>query len=259
MKAKNNNPESRVFTLIELLVVIAIISILASMLLPALSTAKEKGRQVTCTSNLKSIGTALMMYLDDYDYYLPGYSWSGSHHADLFPYMGGTGQYSSFHSNSQNWKYFTCPSEHGQRMITGNGFGTDPGDYVSIAVGNSYAATVSAYNEANYQTKTVWGGVVPYTNCPSTLSKRYTTVSDQSVLYFDSACTAYVVLGGSIPNYLIPKKGVGCRSYSSEPTNYNYADGASFYHNGNSNFLYKDGSVQSHRLKTQWNNDWQLE
>jgi prepilin-type N-terminal cleavage/methylation domain-containing protein len=54
------------FTLVEILTVVAIIAVLAGLLMPGLAAARERARQSVCTSNLRQVGHAVMMYLDDY-------------------------------------------------------------------------------------------------------------------------------------------------------------------------------------------------
>ena len=61
----------RSFTLIELLVVITIIAILAAMMMPTLQKARESGKRVVCMSNLRQMHHTLLLYVQDYNGYMP--------------------------------------------------------------------------------------------------------------------------------------------------------------------------------------------
>ncbi|MBC7807430.1 MAG: DUF1559 domain-containing protein [Akkermansiaceae bacterium] len=129
----SGNHHTHAFTLIELLVVIAIIAILAAILFPVFAQAREKARQSACLSNTKQLGTALLLYVSDYDGAYPYASTKEAitpkvRWADrLFPYTKNTG-------------IFLCPSS--------------PDDQASKGFVHDWNTTTGAYNTPTLR----WGG-----------------------------------------------------------------------------------------------------
>lgn len=153
------------FTLIELLVVIAIIAILAAILFPVFSMAREKARQTSCLSNQKQLGTAILMYIQDYDEAMPlAYGavnglWQSLRYIPV-PYNWVPGQsqaqYDSnncFWANStyaytKNYQLLACPSA-GNARITG----TYPASSIApVPVTYSYNGDLHGYSDAGINT-----------------------------------------------------------------------------------------------------------
>ncbi|NCO36758.1 MAG: hypothetical protein AUJ92_19460 [Armatimonadetes bacterium CG2_30_59_28] len=259
-------PPRRGFTLIEMLIVIAIMAILAAILFPVFAKAREKARQAACSSNLKQIGLAVMMYISDYDQVLPDpnpwyYMDTGSCVVESL-----TGKCSGRENSWQaviqpylkNKQILVCPSAS-EFAPTGNNDETCNGDTPAAGCnGTGYAYNGSYYGGApkldGAPGEVVCNAKCRSNNCPQGVGGYRTMDADvvnpsETLLAADSPPNGRYVMGDRWDT--IERSGFSTGA-GADP----FVMGNIYYpqlrHNGGFNVLYCDGHVKWNKKRLPW-------
>lgn len=208
------------FTLIELLVVIAIIAILAAILFPVFARARESARRASCLSNMKQIGTGMMMYTQDYDSGYP-LSWAcldtaascpagaletdTSKPAGIFTSRGnngGSGNYKTWmdliYPYTKSVQIFVCPSSTTPANTPNYGYSVAFSGYGPFTT--RFGGTTPAYTPINMAAVTRPAEVISvveyssqfgYTTGPWNMSFAHTPSSDAVTPHLDGGIAAY--------------------------------------------------------------------
>jgi prepilin-type N-terminal cleavage/methylation domain-containing protein/prepilin-type processing-associated H-X9-DG protein len=140
----------RAFTLIELLVVIAIIAILAAILFPVFAQAREQARQTVCISNVRQIGLAVRMYVQDYDETMPIFYAYNTETPDGQPARAGDplhkGDEVLILPYTKNKDIFKCPDDSGSPFLADPVYGCPGLSSYQACYGSSYRFDRGSYS-----------------------------------------------------------------------------------------------------------------